>query len=80
MKKYIVSGLFVLLAGCASTETEKQSASNNEELVCEYRAKTGSNLKKKTCMTKTLAKELYEQNKQDLRDAMRKGQTQTSGL
>jgi hypothetical protein len=76
MRYYIVSGLFLLLIGCASTETEQQSASNDEELVCEYIAKTGSNIKRKTCMTKSLARELYRENKQDLRDAMRKGQTQ----
>lgn len=78
MNKYVFSGLVVLLCGCAANQTDENglSASNDEEMVCEFIAKTGSNLKKKRCMTKTLSEELEKENKHDLREAWRKGQTQ----
>ena len=70
----------LLNVGCSSNgaDNDGKTAANGEELVCEYRAKTGSHMKKKTCMTKSLAQELERQNREDLRDAMRRGQTQTS--
>ncbi|MCJ8304059.1 hypothetical protein [Shewanella sp.] len=82
MKTFTLVGVILLSIllnmGCASNEASSndESAVNDEELVCEFTAKTGSNLKKKRCMTKSLAKELGRESKHDLREAMRKGQTQ----
>ncbi|WP_139326801.1 hypothetical protein [Shewanella sp. UCD-KL21] len=75
MSKYL--GLFfcILLSGCASTTDQKTASNNNEDLVCEYIAKTGSNIKRRTCMTRELADELRKENEADMREAWRKGQT-----
>ncbi|UAA37774.1 hypothetical protein KIH87_13815 [Paraneptunicella aestuarii] len=58
--KYVISGAFLaglMLSGCASTDDSKTAATDssnqkNDNMVCEYIRVTGSNLKKKICMTR----------------------------
>ena len=76
MYKSITFVLCALLSGCAAQNSGTTAANNDEDLVCEYVAKTGSNLKRKTCMTRQLSEELQKENENDLREAWRKGQTQ----
>jgi hypothetical protein len=67
------------LSACASPGSNDTAALEQEhDLVCEYVAKTGSNMKKKTCMKRSLAEELHKESRDDLREAWRMGQTQTS--
>lgn len=73
MKK--TSGLIVIgllfLFGCSSTKDE--SLAKNEDLVCEYKAKTGSNIKKRTCMSKELAEEIRRKNQEVMRELDKRG-------
>ena len=69
--------LTLFLSACASSGTkDTTSLESDDDLVCEYIAKTGSNLKKKTCMSRALAEEIDRKNRNDLKDAWRRGQTQ----
>jgi hypothetical protein len=77
MKTLYLILLMLFLSACVSSGSKNTvSLEHDDNLVCEYIAKTGSNLKKRTCMSRTLAEELERENKQDLRDAWRRGQTQ----
>lgn len=78
MEKVLLASLLIFVSSCAANNPDEGdlSASEDEEMVCEYIAKTGSNLKKKRCMTKALSDELAREAKQDLREAWKKGQTQ----
>ncbi|KPZ71785.1 MULTISPECIES: hypothetical protein [unclassified Shewanella] len=76
MDKFTALILLILLSGCAAQNTDDTVSYNDEDLICEYVAKTGSNLKRKTCMTRELSDELRKESEQDLREAWRKGQTQ----
>lgn len=69
----LISSAF--LFACSSTSGEK-TAYSNEDMVCEYVAKTGSNLKRRTCMTRELSEELRKESEHDLREAWSRGQTQ----
>jgi hypothetical protein len=75
MNKASVIVISIMLSACASTESDDNLASNDRDMVCEYVAKTGSNLKRKTCMTRELSEQLRKENDADLKEAWRKGQT-----
>jgi hypothetical protein len=48
---------------------------NDKNMVCEYRATTGSHRKKHTCMSKELADEVRRRNQEALRLQESKAQT-----
>ncbi len=68
------------LAGCSST-SETTEGGNNQlaqkqkkaSMVCEHRATTGSHRRKKTCMSKKLAKELEAENREAMREIQKRG-------
>ncbi|NMH64420.1 hypothetical protein [Shewanella salipaludis] len=79
MRKLLVFTFIALIVGCSSKSAVDTAAMEKEhDLVCEYVAKTGSNMKRRTCMTRVLAEELRKESKEDLREAWQRGQTQTS--
>ncbi len=82
--------LVALISACSSSQpgyAEKSAANDqeyakldeNKNMVCEYKAETGSHRKKRTCMSKELADEIRKRNQAVLRRQEHKGQTSTSG-
>ena len=63
-------GLLVL-TGCSSIS--KDALANNENMVCENIAVTGSNIKKRTCMSKELAEEQRRKNQEAMREINKRG-------
>jgi hypothetical protein len=85
-KKISIISIAILLAACGSTSPgyDDKSKENddkyskmkkNKDMACEYRASTGSHLKKRTCMSKELADEIRRRNQEALRSQESKGQT-----
>lgn len=69
-----------LLSACQSTDvgdTEVAANDSQADLVCEHRASTGSHLKKRTCMKKSLAKAIQRESQESMRRAQEKGQSYT---
>ncbi|BBN80152.1 hypothetical protein PA25_01370 [Pseudoalteromonas sp. A25] len=65
-----VIGFGVAIAGCSSTQdTQSGSAASwkDPDMVCESIAQTGSNLRKKRCMSKELADEIRANTKEGMR-------------
>lgn len=75
-KILLASSVLVFISGCAAQKTAENVSYDDQDLVCEYVAKTGSNLKRRTCMTRQLSEELRKENEDELREAWRRGQTQ----
>ena len=78
--------LIALISACSSSQSgyAEKSTENDQEyakldesknMVCEYKAETGSHRKKRTCMSKELADEIRERNQAALRSQENKGQT-----
>jgi len=71
----------ITLIGCHSTDEQGTSTqtvqTNKQEMVCEQRATTGSNLKKKRCMSKKLAEEVRKVNQENMRTLKRNQQIAT---
>ncbi len=78
--------LVTLVSACSSSAPEyaEKSAANDKKyqqmakdknMVCEYRATTGSHRKKRTCMAKELSEEIRRINQEALRSQASKGQT-----
>jgi len=61
----------LLLSGCSSLSDD--SLSSNENMVCEKKAVTGSNIKKRTCMSKELAEEIRKKNQEAMREINKRG-------
>ncbi|ATG78100.1 hypothetical protein P4S65_16175 [Pseudoalteromonas sp. B131b] len=72
MKKLlgILSINLLLLSGCTALTKDDNSNSN---LVCEKIAVTGSNIKKRTCMSKELAEEQRKKNQDAMREINKRG-------
>jgi len=66
----IVSNL-LFLSGCSSLSED--SLSSNENMVCENRAATGSNIKKRVCMSRELAEEQRKKNQEAMREINKRG-------
>ncbi len=61
------------LTGCASSESNNLAANESDEnLVCEYVRVTGSNLKKKICMTPRQRELERERALKDMNDVQRR--------
>lgn len=84
-----IIALATLLSACSSSQASyaEKSAENDQEyeriaknknMVCEYKATTGSHRKKRTCMTKKLSKEIQRRNQAAMRSQENKGQTSTN--
>lgn len=73
MKKLIVIIIssLLFLSGCSSLSED--SLSSNENMVCEKIAVTGSNIKKRTCMSKELAEERRKKNQEAMREINKRG-------
>ncbi len=67
----------LVLAGCHSTHgsgngtTSTVAKTNTKDQVCEQSATTGSNLKKRRCMSRAVSDAVREQNQQDMRSLNR---------
>lgn len=86
IRKISIIALVTLISACSSSQAgyAEKSAKNdqqyakmakNKDMVCEYKATTGSHRKKRTCMTKALADEVRRKNQEALRSQENKGQT-----
>lgn len=79
MIRITTTALVLLLSACSSQKDNSQyeQLAKNKEMVCENRAQTGSNIKKKKCMSKDLAEAVHQKNQEALRRLDKKGQTWT---
>jgi hypothetical protein len=86
IKKISIIALVTLISACSSSQVgyADKSAENDQQyakmakdknMVCEYRATTGTHRKKRTCMSKELADEVRRKNQEALRSQENKGQT-----
>jgi hypothetical protein len=81
MNKLLILASALFVTACTSSGAQNTLAdADDQNLVCEYIAKTGSNMKKKTCMTRALAEELERETREDLNEAYRSGRTQTTTM
>ena len=72
IKSLSAIALVALLAGCNSTSddtdtTAKVASSKKTNLVCDNRPRTGSNVRRKKCITKELADELRRESQEAMR-------------
>lgn len=86
LKSISAIAITIILSACSSSQAgyAEKSAENDKEfakiskdknMVCGYRATTGSHRKKRTCMSKQLADEVRRKNQEALRSQESKGQT-----
>jgi hypothetical protein len=86
IKQITLIALVTFISACSSSApgySEKSAANDkkyeemakDKNMVCEYRATTGSHRKKRTCMTKELSDEVRKRNQEALRSQEHKGQT-----
>lgn len=86
LKKTLLISITILLAACSSSQSGYADKSkenddkytkmaNDKNMVCEYRATTGSHRKKRSCMSKELADEVRRRNQEALRSQESKAQT-----
>jgi hypothetical protein len=69
MKKIGLVLSVLWLSACASPASNETAAlESKQDLVCENLAPTGSNMKKKTCMTRASSEATYRNNKDSIRE------------
>ncbi|BBN80153.1 hypothetical protein PA25_01380 [Pseudoalteromonas sp. A25] len=75
----VVAGSILLLSGCNSTSESSgdRVAKVDNDLVCESRPTTGSNLRKRRCMSRELADEMQKETKASMRKVEVKGRAQS---
>ncbi|CAH9064487.1 hypothetical protein PSECIP111951_03364 [Pseudoalteromonas holothuriae] len=77
----VVAAGVLLLSGCNSTSEgssdTRVAKADNADLVCESRPTTGSNLRKKRCMSRALAKEVRKETREAMRRVEVKGRAQS---
>ncbi|NOU52921.1 hypothetical protein HG263_20685 [Pseudoalteromonas sp. JBTF-M23] len=74
-----LAGSILLLSGCNSTSesSDDRVAKVDNDLVCESRPTTGSNLRKRRCMSRQLAEQVQRENKDAMRQVEKKGRGQS---
>ncbi len=75
--KLLIVLITILLSGCVAPTTGSawDELAARSDMVCEYKAKTGSKMKKRVCMSKDLSDQIMRENQAALKSLEHKGQT-----